>query len=68
MKKETFGEFLRKKRKEQNLSQFQLGRLIGATDKAVSRWENNSNKPRSVYLMRISTVFNIDVKELLEKL
>lgn len=68
MKEETFGEFLRRLREERHLSQFQLGVLIGATDRAISKWENDLNKPRGIYMMRLSNVFGVDVKELLEKL
>ena len=34
------GKFIAKLRKEQELTQVQLGEKIGVTNKTVSRWEN----------------------------
>ena len=38
MKEVSFGMFLRSLREENGLSQAQLGRLAGVSDKAVSKW------------------------------
>ncbi len=34
------GQFLALLRKEKNLTQEQLGEMLGVTNKTVSRWEN----------------------------
>ena len=34
-----FGNFIRDMRTKRGLSQFQLGRLIGVSDKGVSKWD-----------------------------
>lgn len=38
-----FGNFIRDMRTKRGLSQFQLGRLIGVSDKAVSKWESGGS-------------------------
>lgn len=35
-----FGNYLSELRKSRGLSQYQLGRLLGVSDKTVSKWEN----------------------------
>ncbi len=68
MIEEKFGETLRKLRLSRNLSQFQLGKLIGVSDKAISKWENSYSKPKCTSIMKISEVFSVDVEELMKKL
>lgn len=36
----TIGNFIEKKRKEQNLTQAQLAEKLGVSNKTVSKWEN----------------------------
>ena len=45
MKEVSFGMFLRSLREENGLSQAQLGRLAGVSDKAVSKWESDAARP-----------------------
>lgn len=40
MKDYSFGNFLRELRERSSLSQYQLGSLVGLSNKAVSKWEN----------------------------
>lgn len=40
MRDYAFGNLVTKLRTELGFSQFQLGKLIGVSDKAVSKWEN----------------------------
>lgn len=68
MENESFGALLRSMRSKKNLSQVQLGELIGVSDKAISKWENNYTKPKGLSLARMSEVFSVDVKTLVEKL
>lgn len=65
MRDYEFGNFLRELRARRGLSQFQLGMLVGVSDKAVSKWENGSSKPQSGILHRLSKVLGITVDELL---
>ena len=68
MKEESFGTLLRELRKEKNLSQFQLSRLIGVSDKAISKWENDYTKPKAASIVKMSEVFSVDLGELIKKL
>ena len=65
MRDYRFGNFLRELRERRGLSQYQLGRLVGVSDKAVSKWENGSAKPQSRLLYKLSDVLEITVDELL---
>ncbi len=68
MKEESFGTMLCKLRKEKNLSQFQMGRLIGVSDKAISKWENDYAKPKGTSLAKISELFSLDLETLIKNL
>ncbi|MBR4962062.1 MAG: helix-turn-helix transcriptional regulator, partial [Clostridia bacterium] len=35
------------------LSQYQLGELVGVTNRAVSKWETGSAKPKTTLLLRL---------------
>ena len=61
-----FGAFLKKQRKNNGLSQYQLGKLLGVSDRAVSKWENGLSKPSTKLLARISEIFCLSIDELLE--
>ena len=65
MRDYRFGDFLRTLRTRRGLSQFQLGMLVGVSDKAVSKWENGSAKPQSRILYQLSDVLGVSVDELL---
>ena len=65
MRDYDFGNFLHELRTRQGLSQFQLGSLLGVTDKAVSKWENGSAKPQSKTLRKLSDVLGVTADELL---
>jgi len=45
MNQEKIGNFIRKLRKEKDLTQEQLAEKLGVTDKSVSRWENGKTMP-----------------------
>lgn len=65
MRDYSFGNFLHELRVRRGLSQFQLGMLVGVSNKAVSKWENGSAKPQSRILYKLSEVLGITVDELL---
>lgn len=66
MKKDIkFGEFLRNRRTCNGMTQYQLGKLLGVSDRAVSKWENGLSKPNSKLLLKISELFCISIDELL---
>lgn len=48
MEQIKIGRFIAELRKQQGLTQAQLGELLGVTNKTVSRWENGNYMPESV--------------------
>ena len=65
MRDYSFGNFLHELRLRRGLTQYQLGALVGVSDKAVSKWENGSSKPQSNILYKLSEILGISVDELL---
>ncbi|MGN1345533.1 MAG: helix-turn-helix domain-containing protein, partial [Eubacteriales bacterium] len=65
MKDYSFGNFLRELRERRGLSQYQLGALVGVSNKAVSKWENGTAKPKTPILFRLSEILGVTVDELL---
>ena len=59
------GKFIARLRKEQGLTQEQLGEKIGVTNKTVSRWEMGSYLPPADALLNMSVLFGVSVNELL---
>lgn len=65
MRDYSFGNFISALRERRGLSQYQLGALVGKSDKAVSKWENGASKPRIDTIRKLSEVLDISVDELL---
>lgn len=59
------GKFIAEMRKEQGLSQTQLGEKIGVTNKTVSRWETGMYLPPVEMLLALSELFDISINEIL---
>ena len=59
------GHFLKQLRKENNMTQEQLGERIGVTNKTVSRWETGNYMPPVESLMLLSDLYQISINELL---
>lgn len=65
MRDYNFGNFISELRLARGLSQYQLGALVGVTNKAVSKWENGSSKPKSELLHKLASVLEVTADELL---
>lgn len=65
MRDYSFGNFISAQRERCGLSQYQLGALVGVSDKAVSKWENGVSKPRTKIMLKLSEVLDVSVDELL---
>ena len=65
MRDYSFGNFISAMRERSGLSQYQLGALVGISDKAVSKWENGVSKPRLSKVRRLAEIFDVSVDELL---
>ena len=66
------GKFIAELRKEQSLTQEQLGEKLGVTNKTVSRWENGNYLPPADILLAMSQMFGVRLdnrkcKRVLEK-
>ena len=65
MNTEEFARKIKDLRIKNNLTQKEFAEKLGITYQAVSKWENGKNMPDIVLLKEISTIFNIDIDELL---
>lgn len=59
------GKFLKQLRNEKNMTQEQLGDIIGVTNKTVSRWENGNYMPPVDCLVLLSDFYKISINEIL---
>ena len=65
MNQEKIGNFIKKIRKDNNLTQKELADKLGVTYQAVSKWENGLNIPDIGIIKEISKMYNIEIDELL---
>ncbi|OUO47882.1 transcriptional regulator [Olsenella sp. An285] len=66
MTKQTFGATISALRKEKGMTQLELARQMGVTDKAVSKWERNLSFPDVASLPKLAEVLGTFVDDLLE--
>ena len=66
MDQNKIGEFIKKLRKDNHLTQKDFAELFGVTYQAVSKWENGQNMPDISILKEICNKFNVDINEILE--
>ena len=59
------GTFLADLRKEQKLTQTELGEKLGVTNKTISRWETGSYMPPVEMLEELSRMYDLTINELL---
>ena len=60
------GEKIKELRLEKGLSQMQLSKLIGVSQKAVDYWERSVNEPKASYIIALVNVFEISFDEFFE--
>ena len=65
MNNEKIGLFISNLRKEKNMTQKDLGDVLGVTDRAVSKWERGICMPDVSLLSDISNTLDISIVELL---
>ena len=61
----TVAEVIRKKRKEQGLTQEQVAQRLGVSAPAVNKWERGSSYPDITILPALARLLNTDVNTLL---
>ena len=59
----SIGEKIKELRNDKGLSQMQLAKCIGVSQKAVDYWERNINEPRASYIIALVNVFEISFDE-----
>ncbi|PFP08470.1 hypothetical protein COJ90_22235 [Priestia megaterium] len=60
------GEQIRKIRKNENLSQEQLGQKMNVTRQAIYKWESRKGYPDIQNLIMLSELFEISLDELIK--
>ena len=67
MKKPTLGSCIRSLRTEHHMTQVQLAKTLGVTDKAVSKWERNLSYPDIALFPKLADVLGTTVDGLLSE-
>lgn len=65
MNQQKVGEFIKKLRKDNHLTQAEFAEKYGITYQAVSNWEHGKNLPDIALLKQIADDFNVSIDELL---
>ena len=58
------GEKIKELRIENHLSQMQLAKIIGVSQKAVDYWERSVNEPKASYIIKLVATFGISFDDL----
>lgn len=64
--KELFCKFITRLRKEKNLTQAELGKIIQVSDKAVSRWERGLGFPDIGTIEPLADALGVSVGEIMK--
>ena len=59
----SIGEKIKELRIDKNLSQMQLAKAVGVSQKAIDYWERNVNEPKASYIIALVKAFNISYDE-----
>ena len=59
----SIGEKIKELRLEKGLSQMQLGKLIGVSQKAIDYWERSVNEPKASYIISLVKTFDVSFDE-----
>ena len=62
------GEKIKELRLEKNLSQMQLAKQIGTSQKAIDYWERSVNEPKASYIIALVRFFEISFDEFFENI
>ena len=60
------GEKIKELRIEKGLTQMQLAKLIGSSQKAIDYWERSVNEQKASYIVALVKVFGISFDEFFE--
>lgn len=62
----TIGQRIKELRLEKGLSQIQLAKQIGVSQKAIDYWERSVNEPKSSYIIAIVNFFGLSFDSFFE--
>ena len=65
MQDKNFGNSVYALRKNAGLSQNELGKMLGVSGKAVSKWENGNAKPHLDTITKLAALFEVSADSLL---
>jgi len=54
-------------RKERKISQSELGKMLGISNRAVSKWETGISVPSTENFIRLSEIFGVNISYFFEK-
>ena len=57
------GDKIKELRIEHALSQMQLAKMIGVSQKAIDYWERNVNEPKASYIIALVAAFELSFDE-----
>lgn len=66
MEQQKIGSFLKKLRKEKNLTQEQLAEQLNVSGRTVSRWETGSNMPDISILVELAEFYDVSIPEIID--
>lgn len=61
----VFSERLKELRADKKISMKDLAKAVGATDGAISNWENGVNEPKLTFIVRLTLFFGVSSDYLL---
>jgi len=64
MNQEKIGKFIAELRKEKNMTQLDLAKKLGVTDRAISKWENGRGMPEISIIKPLCEELSITINEL----
>ena len=62
----SIGKNIKRLRESRGLTQTELGKIAGVTDKAVSTWENGSADPRMGAVQKMADYFGVRKSDILD--
>ena len=67
MNKEKISEVIYELRKKNGLTQSELGKLVGVSNRAVSKWESGVSVPSIETISKLCKVFSVSADRLLQE-
>lgn len=65
MNQRAIGDFIAQKRRVQNLTQEQLGEMLGVSNKTISKWENGKCMPDYSIIQELCSALHVTLSELI---